>query len=537
MPSFYSNLREGLGFGPSRATVAESMLAQAKQVSQESMLYVSEGMSQIAQLSMAYEDRGWIRVDGFEREGDAGTLTLKAVKGAAKNGAALVTGNPIMHRAAEAQAGYVHGDGVRITGADKVIKNKKNRRNIFSTTAMLELELTKVATGNVLLFVEDDNTISRIPFHEIQGAVYTPDDKSEIRYFYRVWWEEYTDFQTQKPNRVERKMLYRNMAYDAPREIDLEYYNVFEGVLDPASGEEYEPFWDVRARRIGGVEVNINGVVRHVAPHRMDGTAWGLPDLLAGIFYASEHKELIEAADSIYRAQSQYAVQYRSKTRKALEGVAASLAAPPPIDPATGEPMKYGQTVGFGDDIEMQLMQKIGAGIDFSNFDPIASLASSALGIPLEVVLGQETKDTTIPYTTKRTMMTIRRMWTEVFEDIFEYMGKKGVKIYWPVMDPDPTHRQVQSISGAVASKLIHPHEGRELFIDTFGVDWDPNDLPTAEDWEPFQGAKVAPGSTEVTGNGDGPVTPGQGQTGAVGKLADGDHELRDKGQQDHTRK
>lgn len=533
---FLDTTRDFLGFGLRTANVAEQQLADAERLRTEAYAHVSEGVASITSLAMGLEDaKGWLRVDGMERGEDGHHLRFSAIKEAAKHGAALVTGNPIMHRAAEAQAGYVHGDGVRIKGADKIIEDKTNRTNVFGATALMELEMTKVATGNVLLFCRDDQKILRIPFSEIQGAVYNPEDPSDIRYFLRAWDEVYTDFTTGVPQTVHRKMLYRNMTYDAPREIDLEEYNLLEGVLNP-DGEPYEPAWDVRARRIQGVEVNIEGVVRHVAPHRMAGGAWGLPDLLAGIFYASEHKELIEAADSIYRAQSQYAVKYTSKTKKALQEAAAQVAGPPPTDPRTGEPMKYGQTVGMGSDVDMQLMTKIGAGIDFSNFDPIASLASTALGIPLEVVLGTEGKDSTIPFTTKRTMNSIRRMWTEVFEDIFTHYSKRKVSIYWPKLDPDPTHRQVQSIVGVAKLRVASPQEVRQLMAETFDADWDIDKMPDPKEWDEFFGTEeqepvIAPGSTEPA-----TITPGQGQTGQVGKLADGDHELRDEGLQDHTK-
>lgn len=533
---FLDTTRDFLGFGLRTATVAEQHLEDATRLRNEAYMHVSEGMGTMAGLAMGLEDsKGWLRVDGYARDEEGHHLQLKSVKEAGRHGAALVTGNPIMHRAAEAQAGYVHGDGVRIKGADKIIEDKTNRANVFGSAALMELEMTKVATGNVLLFCRDDQKILRIPFSEIEGAVYNPEDRSDIRYFLRVWNEVYTDFQTGVPTTVPRKMLYRNMSYDAPREIDLEEYDVLAGMLDD-NGESYDPVIGVRPRRINGVEVNIEGVVRHIAPHRMAGGAWGLPDLLAGIFYAAEHKELIEAADSIYRAQSQYAVKYTSKTKKALQEAAAQVAGPPPLDPRTGEPMKYGQTVGMGSDVDMQLMTKIGAGIDFKNFDPIASLASTALGIPLEVVLGTEGKDTTIPFTTKRTMTAIRRMWTEVFEDIFSHYGKRKVSIYWPKLDPDPTHRQVQSVVGLAKLRVASPLEVRQLMAETFDTDWDVDKLPDPSDWDEFFGKAekeptIAPGSTEPA-----TITPGQGQTGQVGKLADGDHELRDEGLQDHTK-
>lgn len=517
---FFGTVRESL-FGESSSQQAQRVLSEAHDIQQGAMAHVREGMSAMMTLSLALEDKGWIEVDGLKRD-DGQHLTFAAIQSAAKHGTALVQGNPIIHTAALAQYGYVHGEGCRIDGADQIVK--KNRHSVFGTQAMLELEITKAATGNVLLLVNDDDTIQVIPFYQIQGAVYDPSDSSKIQYFLRKWDEQYTDFETSVPTTVPRKMLYRNMSYDLPREADLEQYIVNADALE----EGEDPIIGVRAREIAGVEVYLDGVVRHVAPNRMVGGAWGIPDILSGIFYSGQHKELMEAGDAVWRAQSQYAVQFQAKTQKQLAEVAAKVAMPQ-YDSATGDEVKYGQTTGMGSDVSMQLTQKIGAGIDFRQFDPIANLASVGLGVPLSVILGQEEPGTGIPFVTKQRMNAIRRLWTEVFEDIFDHMGKRKAKIHWPKMDPDPTHRQVQSIAGLAKLKLASPEEVRGLFIKTFGTDWEEK-VPDASLWDEFSGAQQtnAPGSTEAT------ITPGQGQTGQLGKLADGDHELRDEGLQDH---
>lgn len=501
-------IREFLGFGPSKVVAENRMLSEeVTSTKSGAMEYVRESM--MVALSVALEDRGWLRTDNFERAGGA-HLTFKAIQAAGLHGRALVQGNPIMQRAALAKTSYVWGNGVRIEGCDNLISRPKNKRAIFSEAARQQLQFSKIADGNVLILITGEDA-KLIPFYEITGAIYDPTDSSEIWYFHRVWTEVITDFATNMSTTMTHTMLYPNMSFD--------------------NGGTQHP------TNILGVDVYTEGVIRHVAPNRLVGGAWGLPDLLAGIFYAGEHKELIEAADSIFRAQSQYAVQYKTKTRRALENVAASIAAPPPLDPRTGEPAEYGQSIAFGQDIEMQLMGKIGGGIDFNHFDPIAALASVVLGVPLDVVLGKEdATESTLPFSTLQAMKMEQRFWDDVLVDVLEQMGKKRKKIktFWPKINPDPTHRQVQSIVGAAATKVIGPDETRGLLRDTFGADWD-EAIPDPKLWEPFAAAAplgaTAPGSTEPKGT----VTPGQGQTGQMGKLANGDHSLRAEGGQAHA--
>lgn len=500
-------IREWFGLGPSKIVQENrALIAERGQEKEQAYGYVQESM--MTMLSIALEDRGWIRTDGFDRQ--AGNhLSFKAIQSAAMHGTALTQGNPIMERAALAKTGYVFGNGLRIQGADSLLKSRKNKKALFSESAYQTLQFAKIATGNILILVEG-GTVDLIPFYEITGAVYDPNNSANILYFLRTWKQRVTDFATNTTREEDVKRFYPNMDYERG------------GVPYPDS--------------IASIPVHQDGVIKHVAANKSIGGAWGVPDLLAGIFYAGEHKELIEAADSIFRAQSQYAITYKTKTRAAFENVAASIAAPPPIDPATGASAQYGQSQAFGNDIEMQLMGKIGGGIDFNHFDPIAALASVVLAVPLNVVLGkEEATDGSLPFSSLQTMKMEQRFWSEVFRDVLEYMGvsAKKLRISWPKIDPDPTHRQVQSIVGAAATKVITPVETRDMLRETFGTDWEEEE-PDPTTWDAFAPATTAPGSTEPAG---GTITPGQGQTGKIGKLADGDHELRDAGGQAHTEK
>lgn len=523
--SVLSTFRESLGLGPSAVSEAERIYDGAVALRQESYSYVSEGLSHMTQLSLALEERGWLPAGGFGTE--PGTaLSFEAIQSAAANARALAIGNPLMTRAVESRGAFVWGQGVKITGLGRLEKSRSVRRVLTDTEAQERLDFEKATTGNVLVLVNDDKTLEVIPFHQITGAIYDPQDSSKIWYFHRRWEVIYTDYETGDAKKEIRRGLYRNYDYEAPREIDRN--------VDWIEGEDgsYIPYYTPRSIR--GVPIYQDGVIRHLASHRMEGSAWGIPDVLAGIFYATEHKELIEAADSVFRAQSQYAITWKAKTKKQLTDLAASVAGPMPVDPNTGKPMEYGRSIGMGADVEMQLMQKIGAGIDFSNFDPIANLASVSLGLPVDIVLGKEERNTTLPFTTKASMRKQQRIWSEFIRDIGEMLGKTGVKAFFPKIDPDPAHRQMQTITGAAALKLHHPDQIVELINEMFEKDdWDDKAVDP-EEWADRAQASVVPGSTEI-GNDGQPITGGQGQTGQVGKLSDGDHELRDEGGQAHT--
>lgn len=534
----WSEVREAAGFGPSRTVVAERTLQQASQIRAEAQTYVQEGVgSMMARLNMALDDRGWIKMDGLERDGQGLRLSFSAIKAAAANATALALGNPIMARAVEAQFGYVWGDEPLFSGLGRLEKAPSIRANLTDATAQWQLEFDKATTGNIFVFVGDDKTVQRIPFSEIIGLVVNPQRADEVWYYLREWNVIIEGDQvkgTQRTKTVRR--LYRASSWDAPRQWDLDPVYGYDPTDDSEAAVEqligYQP------RVIDGVPVDTSGVLYHAATKRVVGGVWGVTELLSGIFYATEHKELVEAGDSVWRAQSQYAVQIKSKTRKALESVAAEIAGPAPMDELTGKPMQYGNTLGTGDNVEMQLMQKIGAGIDFTSFEPIANLASIGTGIPVDVVLGKEEANTTLPFTTKRTMRLHQRFWQDFYRDVFDLLGKPTAKAFFPKIDPDPTFRQMQTIAGVRALGVHTPDQITELVNETLGkTDWD-NKAAPADAWADRAVVTANPGSTEVSGDqGDGPITGGQGQSGKVGKLSDGDHSLRDGGQQPHTKK
>lgn len=496
MASLADNARAFLGFGPSRTTLATEAIAKGEEMQSAAYSYAQESI--IAALNVALEQGNW-REYGSP-SGEQGQLSFQAVKKAADAGRALVLGNPIMTKAAQARAALVFGEGLRITGADGIYEDDALMEHLLGIQALTENLTTKVADGNLFFVYGPGGFQQRIPFYQIVDALLDPEDDTKALFYLRKWTVK---VQIPGPDGIntvkeqERSMLYVNSQY---KRGDLPL-----------------------PETLAGIPVYQYGKMRHLNMNKLVGGLWGYPDLMAGIFYAAEHKELIAAGDSIYRAQSEVAVEYTTKTQKALAQVAASILPPIPEELAR-DGGGYGQTVAHGDDMEMKLTQKIGAGIDFTNFDSIANLASVALDVPVDVVLGAEPRDVALPATTKKALKIEQKVWIELLESILHEIGYTEAKVWFPKMDPDATHRQIQSITGLHAMKIASPKEVRALVQDTFGTDW-PEEVPDPSEWEDF--LKVGAPAPAAA-----PIAPGQGKTGQMnGQLADGDHELRDENQ------
>ena len=470
----------------------------------QAMAVEAGATSALHALQMAHDERGWDLMTGAPDDSGM-ALSFHSIKSAAAHARALVLGNPVIDSATQSQISYVWGKGLFITGAKRIVENINNQNEVFGPLAVQELERAKVHDGQIF-FLLHGNEIETIPFSQItEKTIAHPDKRTLIQFFHRKWTRYVTDPATGQSRSQDMEMYYPSVMWDT---------DGTKGIPD----------------FIGTVPVYKEGHVFHVAFNTLSGSPWGVPDVFSGIFYSQEHKKLLEAGSAVWRAQSRVAVHFTSDKQRELDDVAARVLGMPGINSITGQPDPYGKTLGTGSGVNMDFAKSIGGGVEFSAFDPFVGLATMGMKIPLKVVLGTDDTDT-IPQSTLTTMERHQAVWKWAFEFIFKYMGRTGVHVFFPLINPDPTHRQMQSIAGFAALKIVSPEEAREMGIDTMGMHHWGKAVPDPSEWDKFAAQKPAPGSTEPNG---GSVTPGQGQTGKVGKLADGDHSLRDEGQQEH---
>jgi hypothetical protein len=185
----------------------------------------------------------------------------------------------------------------------------------------------------------------------------------------------------------------------------------------------------------------------------------------------------------------------------------------------------------MGSDVDLIPMPKAGAGYDFESGKSLASMIASGLEVSVVALLadpgssGSYGTAQTLDTPTQKAMEVRQRSWASLLKRVLRYLGAPSeIEITWPSIETEPTHRMVQALSMAWESGILEADEFRMAILDILDI------VPIQV--TPPRGVMM-PNNTEYAASltNDAPangVTPSQGDSGAVGALADGDNELRD---------
>lgn len=500
MPNFIQRL-----FNP---TYAISALSEAQELRSSRELLIEntalQSQNEIVKESMTdlmrfMEDLNWIPLGGWEE--DKG-FSIDTIRENADRIRALFTINPTIKKAVNARAGYVWSRGVSFegTGTAKMLNNKRNKQLLFNDNAHWRLEAQLATDGNIWM-AKDRKTeeVFNIPINQIAGWVLDKKDPSRVNY----WLRSYTEIE-------------KNFATGVETFKDIK-------VFYPA-----HDYTGNRVQSIDGIPVDKETTVVHIAANRQEGWILGVPDVLAAMFWAKAHKELYESGTSYVKAQGKFASKVVAKTTHGAQNSAARIAEAPRRDPNSGEILDTGGTAVMSGGLDYQLMGKMSGGVDFDKFDPVAGLIAVALDIPVEVLLGKSDSDIkSLEQSVVDAMKLRQALWSEFFEAIFA----RNVKVVWPKIRTEPEYRRLQAVELANNTNVLHRHELRQLTLEGFGIEGDPNDLPDISEQPDVAVAKAkgddAAKHAEVEAKraADAAVSAAgeQGVTGKVGKLSTGD--------------
>lgn len=476
----------------------------------------------IAQLRL--EDYMWSPIDGW-RHGDG--FDIQTIKNESDICRQLYAINPLIKKAVTARVGMIHGRGSRIVAGTAAGENKlqdelkKHSRKIFGTVARARLEAELSTTGNVFIMRDGAKDAVLIPITQIVGYV------SEV--------EEPT------------KVLYWKRNYAATRT------NLDTGQSEEVTVTEYIPSNTNQSNtrpQIGDIPVRRTAKMFHIAANRQEGWILGLPDLFAAKFWTKGHKEMFEAGHEYALAQGQIAAVVTTSKGMGGQLAASRLAEVERRDPETGEIYGYGGTLAMGGGMEYQLMNRMGAGVDFKSYDRIAGLIAAGTGVPLDVLLAtSDSEETSLEQSVIDDMKLRQHLWGEFYED---FLAPLDIKVVWPRIKQETVYRVNQSIEISNRSNTLTAEEKRLLTLEAYGLEGDASDIPSIEDHPDVQvylakkkidleyAGLIAEAEAKVSDSDDfeRSTTPDQGNDQGIGKLSDGDdaHDARDAGEQEHTR-
>lgn len=355
----------------------------------------------LAQLELSRENAGWMRLS----EQYAQEFTRDGLNKAAEMGRIFGIANPLIKRGREIRHAYVWGQGVTISARDQDVNtvlqaftdDEGNREAFYGAQARQQYEGCLFDEGNFFLAHFTNPLTGRvkvrsIPFDEVQDVITAPGDKATPWFYLRQWVELGTD----------------------GKDVTMQAYY-------PAL--KYQP--RMKTIRIDGVPVIWDAPVRHVKVNAGNGWKFGIGDSYAAIPWALSHKGFLEDWALLMKALAKIAFTTSSKSTGAAQAKRAQ------IQSLAGMPA--GSTVSMSEDQKLEAVPKSGATIDSESSRPLATMAASAMGVPVTIILadpgqtGARATAETLDLPTRLIMQARQELHTEVLKDSIGYAIEQSV--------------------------------------------------------------------------------------------------------------
>ncbi|QFG09546.1 portal protein [Arthrobacter phage TripleJ] len=368
----------------------------------ETLRYQLEQVTEsFAQLQMAREDVGWARILGqysneFSREG---------LKKNAEQGRLFGVANPLIKRGRNVRHAYVWGQGVDISARDDAVNeviqgfidDEGNREAFYGAQARQEYEGCLYDEGNFFLAHFTNPLIGRvqvrsIPFDEVTDVITAPGDKTTPRFYLREW-TELDEKGTEEPKKA--------------------YYPALK----------YQPA--MRPKKLNEIDVIWDAPVRHVKVNGLSGWKFGIGDSFAAIPWALSHKGFLEDWALLMKALAKIAYTTTSKSAGAAQAKRAQ------IQSLAGLPA--GSVASMTDDQKLEPVSKSGATLDSESSRPLATMAASAVDLPVTILLadpgqtGARATAETLDLPTRLIFQARQQLHREVYRDSIGYAVEQAV--------------------------------------------------------------------------------------------------------------
>jgi len=358
-----------------------------------------------AQLELARENQGYLALSAqysqeFSRDG---------LQRAAEMGRIFGVANPLIKRGREVRHAYVHGQGCTVDAKNAKVNDvvqaflddEGNQNSAFGAQARQVLEGALYDEGNYAFVcftnpLDGRVQVRTIPFDELTDKVCAPGDKATTWFYLRRWVE-----QTQQADgswaTETREAYYPDLKYQ------------------PAT----------KYRAINGIPVMWDAPVRHVMVNAGQGWKWGIGDSYAAIPWALSHKGFLEDWALLMKALAKIAYVTTSKTAGQAQAKRTQLKGM--------ENVPAGSTVSMTDDQKLEPISKSGATLDSESSRPLATMAASALGLPVTILLadpgqtGARATAETLDLPTRLIMQARQELHRQLLKDLTGYAVEQAV--------------------------------------------------------------------------------------------------------------
>lgn len=428
----------------------------------------------VGQLALRLDQiNGWDPLDSVGNFDEGPTLDELHIL--TKNIRELTTSNPLLKRGCELRGNYVFGNGIVFRevkpAADVIIGSTHNRRVLFSTQGYEELNRAKYTDGNVFVLYNDRTKLfTRVPISQIQGVVTDPNDSENVWLLKRTWVDE---------NNKTKQFWYRTDTC-------------------PVSYKQ---------QTVNRVKVDTSSVMFFETANKQVGWTFGVPDALAGVFFALGYSAYLNDNAKLVKAYARFAMKVSSQSVKGVNNVATELR-------QRGERVGGTAVAGAGNDLVA--MPATGSQVDFNKGQPLAAMVAASLGVSVIALLsspgaagGSYGAAATLDAPTIIGMGAIQDTWTLFFESVFTHLRSPKTKAEFPAIETDPTYRVLNTITALVPAGILHRQEARDVAIDLLDIKDPQKDLPP----EPVAPQSATPPSGDEQG-----ITNNEGRTDTISK-------------------
>ncbi len=381
----------------------------------------------LAELELALEDIGWVRMAAFGEQ----EFSRSGLDRMVRICRLMALKNPLIQRSINVQAYYVWALGLSIKAAhheiDNVIQDyldeKRNKKELVSTQAREYKERELSTTGNLYLahFVNFSTGKVRtrsFPYEEIVEVIKNPDDDKEPLYYKRTWQERYFNPMAPAPAEPAMSSGFTPSQPGGMRggRIRTAYYADFQNVRGQ------------HPAHINGIEVIQNVYIQHVKDGGFEHWDFGVPWVYAGVDWAKAYKEFLEDTASIWRAYKRFAVQLKTKGgKKGVQKAKDKLNSTLSTDMIERKPAPASGSIFVGaDGKELSVIRTAGATTSPSDARQLLLMVCAAAGLPEtfygDVQTGNLATAKSLDRPTELKFIMRQSLWKEIFSDTLDFV-------------------------------------------------------------------------------------------------------------------
>lgn len=386
----------------------------------------------------------------------------------------------------------------------KIINDPVNQQEVFSATAIKELNRILYTSGNLfIVYNQEHGEFSRMSVDQsIEEVLVDPASPGRIRYVLRCM-NVVDDLSGTRS--VAREWIPTVTHRDSMRKRKTPLPNSLP--LPGADGER--------------AFVRHDSVVIERRVNKDNGDIWGLPDSFSAAPWAMMYSTYLRDGAKLQNALAAISYVVRVKTEAAAKAAGSQI--------STG---RVGGAAVTGPGTEIESMPRAGA-IDLYEGRPIQAQVASNLDVSTTAIAsdpgpgGSYASESALSQPEQLAALSRQEDFADLYRQIFMAIGADDIVIDFARLDTDPIHRTMQGLTLAREKGAINQRQYRERAMELYDIPGDIDQLPEPDAWTGSKASTLVDAAPMDDPDISVSSAPGQGVSGDVGALDDDGNDAR----------